>query len=99
MLANDIAVADSKIAALASEVLVERIGAEHGSGRDLVALAQRGPALHINIWLQPALRTDHNIFFDNHILPDHRLWSDLRTRVHARSRRHDSGRIDGHKFV
>src|ERR1035437_9724629 len=45
VLADLVAVADTEIAASAGKVLVERVGAEHGAGADLVALAEGGPAL------------------------------------------------------
>src|SRR5579864_4056705 len=99
MLANDVAVADTQIAALAGEVLVERIGAEYSSGRDLVAVAERGPALYIDVRFQAALCADDDIFFDDRILADQHLWTDPRARVHARRGRYYGGRINGHKFV
>src|SRR5690606_31029473 len=48
VLAYAVPVADLEIAALAGEGFVERIGSEDGTGRNLVALSHRSPALHVD---------------------------------------------------
>ena len=70
VLADLVAVADAQIAALAGEVLVERIGAEHGAGRDLVALAERGPALDVDVRLEPAAGADDDVRLDHAVFAD-----------------------------
>ena len=56
MLADLVAVADFQIAALAGEVFVEGIGAEHGAGGDFVALAEGGPAFDVDVGFEQAFR-------------------------------------------
>ena len=55
VLADLVVVADAEIAAGAVEVLVERIGAEHRAGADLVARAERGPALDVDVGIEHAV--------------------------------------------
>ena len=99
MFADDVAVADAQVAALAGEVLVQRIGPEHRAGRNLVALAERGPALHVDVRLDAAMRSDHDIFFDDRKLTDLHLRPDARLRMNARRCGHRGGGINWHKFV
>ena len=99
VLADDVAIADSQIAALAGEVLVERIGPQHRTGRDLVALAEGGPALHENVRFQAAERSDHHVLFDDRELADAGLRPDARLRMNARGGGHGGRRINWHKFV
>src|SRR5579872_1351074 len=99
MRANFIVVSDAEITALPGEVLVERIGAQHGAGRNFVAVAERRPALHINIWLQQTVRANARIRLNHTEFANNRLGSDNRVGVHTGGRRDSSGGIDGHSSV
>ena len=99
MLANFVAIPDAKIAALARKGLVERIGAKHGSGGNLIPLSERCPALHIHIRLQTGVVPNKYILFDDAEIGDDNAGANMSFRVHASSRRNDCGRISGHKFV
>ena len=72
MLADLVAVADAEIAARAVEVFVERVGAEHRAGADLVARAEGGPALDIDVGIEHAVGADDHFglndteFADSH---------------------------------
>src|SRR5580692_1805191 len=91
--------ANPQIAAISLEVLVQGIRAQNSPSRDLVALAQRRPALHINVRLQPAAGADRYIFFDYRILADRNFRSHIGQRMHARCCCYSSRRINRHKFV
>ena len=63
--ADLVAGADAQIAAFAVEILVQRIGAQHGAGRNLVAVAERGPAFHEDVGFEQAIGADGDILFDD----------------------------------
>src|SRR5450759_4763675 len=99
VLADLVAVADAEIAAGAGKVLVERVGAENGARADLVALAQRGPALDIDIGIEDTVRTYHHFGLDDAEV------ADAHTGADDGIGRDDGGGgdhrrwIDGHEFV
>jgi hypothetical protein len=99
MLADPVAVANAQVAALAGEVFVERIGAEHGAGRDFVVLAERRPALHIDVWLKHAAHAEHDVLLDHRVLADVALGSDARLRMDARRGGDVGRRVNWHKLL
>src|SRR5258708_30834746 len=71
MLTDLVSIPDPEITAVTFEILVQRIGAENGAGRNLIALAERGPALDVNVGLQARLRPDYHVLLDDGVLADH----------------------------
>ena len=98
-LPEHVVVSDAQIAALPREVLVQRIGAEHGPGGDLVACAHAGPPLHVHVCVQQAPRSQHHILFHHAEFADPALGADDRVRVNARCGSHVGRRVNGHEFV
>ena len=99
MFADDVAIPNLKVAARASEVLIQRIGAQRGSGGYLVVFSQRSPRLYENIRLQAAECADLDILFNHAKFANHALWSHARAGMNTRGGGHCSGRVDGHNFV
>src|SRR5213594_693378 len=64
MLADDVVVTDLQEASLAREGFVQWVGAQAGSSGDGVPRAQRGPALDVNIGLEPRRFADGDILLD-----------------------------------
>src|SRR5712691_8320230 len=103
MLTDLVSIPDPEITAVTFKILVQRIGAEYGAGRNLIALAERGPALDVNVGLQTRLRPNHHILFDDGILADHYARAEDGIAMHScrggdlsgggdpRGRRHRSG--------
>ena len=88
-----------QIAALPAEVLVQRIGAQHRAGGDLIPFAQRGPALHVNVRLQPGLGADGHILLHDGELAHHHSRADRGIGMNARGGRDLSGGIERHRRV
>src|SRR5260221_1435683 len=70
VLADDVAAADAQVAALTREVLVERIGPQHGAGGNGIPLAHRRPALHVDVRFEQAILPDGHVGFNHAELPD-----------------------------
>src|SRR5437870_2963546 len=99
VLADGVAAADAQITALARELLIEGIGAQHGARRDLIALTERGPSLDVDVRLEVAARADLYVALDHTVLADRGAGANARFRVDARGGRDASRWIDGHEFV
>src|SRR6266853_5929337 len=103
MLTDLVSIPDPEITAVTFKILVQWIGAEYGAGRNLIALAERGPALDVNVGLQTRLRPNHHILIDDGILADHYARAEDGIAMHScrgsdlsgggdpRGRRHRSG--------
>src|SRR5947208_3295013 len=96
MLPDHITVADPQITAMACEVFVERIGTQHGPRGDRVALAERSPALHVDIRFKNAIAADRHIRFDDAIVTHAHTGADLSGALDFRSPRDSSRRVDCH---
>src|ERR1700744_3532562 len=98
VLADLVAAADSQIGAVAFEILVERIRAQHGAGGDFVALAECSPALYENVGFEKAVRADFNIRLDHAEFADAGSGADAGAWIDSSSGRNSGGGVDGHGF-
>src|SRR3954447_10599011 len=80
-----VAVSDPQITALAGEVLVERIGTENRSRRDLIPISHRCPSFHEYVGLQQATATNRDVGLNDAEITDHTLGSNDSVRMNARS--------------
>src|ERR1700693_1498464 len=103
MLTDLVSITDPEITAVTFKILVERIGAKYGAGRNLITLAEGGPALDVHVGFQAGVRSDHHILLDDGVLADHYARTEDRVGMHScrgsdlsgggdpRGRRHRSG--------
>src|ERR1051325_9422093 len=99
MLADLVAVPDAQIAALAREVLVERVGSQNGARRNLVVVAHRSPALDVDVGLEDAPLADSDVGFHDAEITDPRAWADNGIGVNTGCRSDDGRGIDGHEVI
>ena len=85
MLPDSVVASDSEVASLTFEVLVERVCPEHGSRRDLIAIAQGSPSLDVDVGLQHAFRANDDVRFYDAKVANYSTGSDDSVRVYARS--------------
>src|SRR5690242_2572681 len=83
MLAYLVPVADPEIAAISFEILVEGIGAEYGAGRNLIALAEGGPALDVHVGLEAGVRANHHILLNDGVFADYHARADDGAGMHS----------------
>ncbi len=88
MLADDVSVADAEVTAFTGETFVERIGTQHGPGRNGISLSESGPALHVDVRLEHAIAADADVRFNHAEIADARPGADRRIRMHAGSGRY-----------
>lgn len=67
---DGVAIPDLQVTSFALEILIERIGAEHRAGRDRVRITHRGPALDVDVRLQPAPLAQHHVALHHTELAD-----------------------------
>lgn len=97
MLADDIAVTDAQVRTVRCfEALVQRVRTERGARGDFVTVAEGGPALHIDVRFQEAIRADGDIAFNDAVFADLRPGANYRLRMHARGLGHRCRWINWH---
>ena len=77
MLPDNIAIADPQITTVTREIFIQRIGTEHGARGDGIALAERGPALHVDVGFKNTIAADGHVRFDNAIVTHAHTGPDL----------------------
>ncbi len=85
-----IPVADLQITGPHAEVLIEGIRTEYSSGRNLIAVAHRGPAFDEYIGLQNAIRAHRDVLFHDAVFANAGSGSDNHIGMYTRSGRDDS---------
>src|SRR5580658_4094844 len=99
VLADLVAVADTKVAAFGLEILVERIAAEYRAGGDFVVLAEGGPALDEDVRFQQAPGADRDVLLHHAVLANAHAGRDDGLGVDAGGGGDGGGGIDGHGRV
>lgn len=97
VLANLVVIPDLQIAALTSEIFIERIGAQYGGSTDFIAFSEACPALDVNVWLENAVGPKGDILLDNAVFSNLATACDVGVMVYSRRGCYTRTRVYGHK--
>src|SRR5678816_3801199 len=98
MLADNVPVPDPEVTARAAKNTIQRICAEHRACRNLVVLAQRSPALDVDVRFEPRACANDHVVFDNRVVANGDAGTNYGARMHTSGGSYLRGGINRHSL-